>query len=123
MKKIILVLLAVSALVLGNSLPDAAASGHGHFRGHGHGHFRVGVVVGPVWGPGWGPYPYGYPYPYATAPVVVQSEPTLYVEPQSPEQNYWYFCSDPSGYYPYVKRCPKGWTKVVPAPTPSGPEE
>ncbi len=120
MRKAILVILAVLVLILGNSVSGEAARG---FHGHGHGHFGVDVVVGPGWGPWWGPYPYYYPYPYATAPVVIQSEPELIVEPQPQEQQYRYYCKDPGGYYPYVKQCPKGWMKVVPAPAPSGPEE
>lgn len=28
-------------------------------------------------------------------------------------QFYWYYCKNPSGYYPYVKQCPSGWMKVV----------
>jgi hypothetical protein len=107
MKKTIISLLAVMALVLGSAAPGLA---------RGHGHFGVGVVVAP----GWGWYgPYSYPYPYYSAPVVVESEPTLYVEPQAQEQQYWYFCKNPKGYYPYVKNCPDGWMKVVPTPAPA----
>jgi hypothetical protein len=94
----------------------------GHFGGHFHGHddhFNVGVIVGPGWEPWWGPYPYDNPYDY-TAPVIVQSAPAVIVEPDQ-DQDYWYFCSDPSGYYPYVRRCPGGWMRVVPSPTPAGP--
>jgi hypothetical protein len=31
---------------------------------------------------------------------------------------YWYCCQDPQGYYRWVKDCPGGWMKVVPAPAP-----
>jgi len=110
MKKTIFILLAVVLLLLGVTLPGQA-------------HFRRGVWVGPVWGPGWwGPYgPYGYPYPsYYSPPVVVQQEPQEYVYQPAPrsEQQYWYFCQDPQGYYPNVKKCPKGWLKVVPNSAP-----
>jgi hypothetical protein len=94
--------------------------GGGHFRGghFGGGHFRGGhgvdFVISPAFGPWWwDPYPYYYPYP--SEPVVLQSEPVI-VEPQAPEQHYWYYCSNPSGYYPYLKQCPNGWMKVLPAP-------
>jgi hypothetical protein len=107
MKKTIISILAVMALVLGSAAPGLARGGHGHFG--------VGVVVSPGWGPWWGPYP----YPYYSAPVVVEREPTLYLEPQAQEQHYWYFCNNPKGYYPYVKTCPDGWMKVVPTPTPT----
>jgi len=142
MKKTVLVFLAVIALALGSSLPaDAfqgggrsggghvssghlAARGHfggAHFRGHGPGHFGVGVVIAPELGPWWwDSYPY---YPYPSSPVVLQGEPEANVEPQLPEQNYWHYCSDPAGYYPYLKECPKGWMKVLPTPAPAGAED
>jgi hypothetical protein len=44
-------------------------------------------------------------------------------EPQQQETSYWYYCKDSKGYYPYVKRCPSGWMRVVPTPAvPSGEE-
>jgi hypothetical protein len=112
--KNIFVLLAVLFLIAGNSLPGYADRG-------GHGHFGVDLWLGPGWGPWWGTYPYSYPY-YAP-PVIIQKEPELYLEPQPQQQNYWYLCKDPEGFYPYVKKCPSGWLKVVPSPTPPGPEE
>ena len=122
MKKTLLVLMALLALILGSAATgDAHGFGHGHF--HGGGRFGVDVVIGPGFGPWWGPYPY-YGYPYPAAPVVVQQSAPIYVEPQqSQDQQYWYYCSDPSGYYPSVKSCPKGWMKVVPSAPPSAPEE
>ena len=41
-------------------------------------------------------------------------------EPQ--EDSYWYYCQDAQGYYPYVKSCPGGWTRVVPTPPQPGKE-
>jgi hypothetical protein len=117
MKKTIFVLLAVMALVLGNTVPGEARGGHGGGR------FGVDLWLGPGWGPWWGPYPYAYPYAYPPSPVIIEKQPDLYIEPQPQEQRYWYFCKDPEGYYPYVKRCPNGWMKVVPSPAPAGPEE
>ena len=80
-------------------------------------------------------YPYGaYPGPY-TPPVVVQQDPQVYVQqgpvaqvapapapshppapgPGQPQPSqYWYYCEDTGGYYPYVQQCPKGWMTVVP---------
>lgn len=110
MKKTAYVALATLVLLLGYSL-------------RGEAHFRGGIWVGPVWGPGWwgAPYPYPYPY-YSSPPVVIRQEPQEYIQapqPQAQQQQYWYFCPDPQGYYPYVKSCPKGWMKVVPTtPTP-----
>jgi hypothetical protein len=124
MKKITLLVMAILALVLFGAMPSYADRGGGHFHDGGHfhggGHFGFGVVIGPGWG--W-PY-YGYPYPYYSAPpVVIESQPDVYVspQPQPQSQSYWYYCSDPSGYYPQVQRCPKGWMKVLPDPG-AGPE-
>ncbi len=120
MKKIVCISLAVVAL----SMMGATAS-YAYHGGHG-GHVGVGVWVGPGWGPGWwGPYYPYYPYnPYYAAPpvVVTPQQPDTYVQPeqQKGEPSYWYYCPDPKGYYPYLKKCPKGWMKVVP---PSSPEE
>jgi hypothetical protein len=118
MRKLIFTALAALALIMAGSSPGQA------FRGD---HVGVVVGVGPGWwGPGWGPY---YPYPYypyyAAPPVVVQQQPDTYIQqaPQAEEPSYWYFCKDPKGYYPYVKKCPTGWQKVVPSPTPDEDKE
>jgi hypothetical protein len=114
MKRGAYIAFATVTLLLVSSLP-----GQARVRGN--------IWIGPVWGPGyWGPaYPYSpYPY-YSPPPVVIQQEPQEYIEqaPQPPEQQYWYFCPDPKGYYPYVEKCPKGWMKVVPTPTPPETKE
>lgn len=123
MKKLICIALSVVMLVLAGSTEGFASRGGGHF-GHG-GHVRVGVFVGPGWYPGWW-YPYYpyYPY-YAAPPVVIQQQPETYIQQSVPvgEEQYWYYCKDPKGYYPQVKKCPNGWQKVVPAPTPDDGEE
>jgi len=113
---------------------------HGHgFRGHdfdgrgfhhgggryvrGGGGARFYFGIGPYLSPFGYPYayPYGYPYSYPpyyySPPVVVTPPPTTYIQPeqQQPQaQSYWYYCTSPKGYYPYVKDCPPGWMKVVP---------
>jgi hypothetical protein len=81
--------------------------------------FRGSVWIGPGWGPGWGPVYPAYPY-YAPPPVIVQQAPDVYVQPlpQPETQQFWYFCRNPEGYYPYVKQCPNGWQRVVPSPAP-----
>ena len=89
--------------------------GH-HYRGHhyrwhhhpGHRYFWSGSIVIP-----W--YPCGYPAP---PPVVIQKEPQVHVQPEQGEENYWYYCPDPQGYYPYIRECASGWMKVVPDATP-----
>jgi hypothetical protein len=114
MKKIFCTAFVAAALIMGTSLPSQA------------GHFRGSIWIG---GPLWGPV---YPYPYYVGPpaivqqpVIVQQPPTEYVQPapRSNEQGYWYYCQGPKGYYPYVKKCPKGWMKVVPEPAPTGEED
>jgi len=133
MKRLSRISLAVVAALLMSAVSGHAERFHGGGWGHG-------------WGPGWGPavelglglglwglaYPYyGYPYyPYYTAPLVQQPSAEIYVEPNSQQSvapTYWFYCQDSNGYYPYVKKCPSGWMKVVPSappsPTPPGPEE
>jgi len=90
------------------------ASAHG-WRGN------VGVYVGPVWGPVWYPPPYYYP---PQVIVVPPAQPQVYIEqpeaapavPAAGGQQYWYYCANAKGYYPYVKDCPAGWQKVLPQP-------
>jgi hypothetical protein len=97
--------------------------GHGGHHGHGNS-YSARIFIGPGWGPGyWGPraYPY-YPYYsyYPAPPVVVEQQPQGYVQQNETESDYWYYCQDPEGYYPYVKSCPGGWMKVVPDTDPPG---
>ena len=122
MVSVIAILLACAASVQAADSVEAA----GFHGGWGHYHFHGG-------GWGWGlglfyPY-YAYPYYryYDRPPVIIQQHPSeLYVQPVPPkdspqqqlEQNYWYYCAEPKGYYPYVKECPGGWIKVVPFPPP-----
>ena len=86
---------------------------YGHHRGWRSGFYWGGsIVLGPPW------YPYHPYYYYAAPPVVIPQEPQTYVQPEQPKENYWYYCQNPQGYYPYVKTCPGGWMKVVPQPAP-----
>lgn len=83
----------------------------------------------------YGSYSFGYPYyyrpyyggyalpPYYPPVVVVPATPPVYIQQPSPIQsspppqtNYWHYCENPSGYYPYVRKCPGGWLKVAPQP-------
>ena len=112
MKKSIYILFAVVVMLFGYSQPGQA-------------HFRGSVWIGPVWGagfgPGWWGPSYGFAYPYYTSPpVVIRQEPQEYVYQPAPhsEQQYWYYCPELKGYYPYLKRCPAGWMRVVPTPAP-----
>ncbi len=126
MKAVMRIVLAMLVLIMANGLPAHADRG-------GHGHVGVGVAIGPGW---WGypypaypayPYPYYpyYPYYYPEPPIIVEKQPDTYIyqAPQAEEPQYWYFCKDPEGYYPYVKKCPKGWLKVIPPENPPEEEE
>ncbi len=96
-----------------------------HHGGHGHGHPGFGFYFGVPAFPRSYYYPYDpfyYPY-YPPAVVTVPSEPPVYIErerpaPQSQQfpEGYWYYCSNPEGYYPYIKECPGGWRQVDPIP-------
>ena len=87
--------------------------GHGYRRHHHHGprYFWSGSIVIP-----W--YPYGY---YSPPPAIIKKQPDVYVQPEQQEENYWYYCPDPQGYYPYIRNCESGWMKVVPDATPPNP--
>jgi hypothetical protein len=129
MKKVIYVFLLVAAMLFAIPLSSYAPLAHAGtivtvdhrgFRGfHGgwHGHHGFwgprffwggSIVVGPPW----------YPDYYQAPPVVIQQDPPTYVQPQLPQENYWYYCQNPQGYYPYVSSCPGGWMKVVPQAPP-----
>lgn len=124
MRKLMQIVLALMIVILAVSQPAHADRG-GHGR-HGGGHVGVGVYLGPGWwGPGWWEpyyYPY-YPYYYSPPPVIVEQPSEIYVQPAPEAPRYWYYCKDPQGYYPTVKRCPDGWMKVVPPSPPSDKEE
>jgi hypothetical protein len=134
MRKIIIIVVAISALVVSGP-PSVFARGHGHGHGYGYGHgshvsVNGGIWLGPGWGAAWpGPfypsyYPY-YPYRYYAPRVVVEPRQEGYIS-QSPGpegDDYWYYCRKPEGYYPYINKCPGGWMKVVPPPeAPQGEE-
>jgi hypothetical protein len=102
--------------------------GHGWGGGHGgyHGHGGFGFYFGAPYYTN--PYSYyGYPYyPYYSSPpvVTVPESPPVYIQQQDPEPDqqdasaYWHYCTNPEGYYPYVKECPGGWQLVEPTPPP-----
>ncbi len=128
MKRIGCVVLAAVFILFAGIAPAQANPGwHGGPRGgayhgghawHGGGwhggvypSFGIGIALPPLWvGPPawWGPAPYYAP------PVVAAPAPQVYVQRDAPQQNYWYYCQNPQGYYPYVQQCPGGWTTVAP---------
>ena len=134
-------ILIVSNLVYADRDGWGGHSGHHHgghhFGGH---HYGGGWGYGPdiyFGGIGFGygnyaPYPYyNYPPTVVTVPVAppvyVQEAPVappIYIQQSAPPvqasqqypAGYWYHCSNPEGYYPYVKDCPAGWQQVAPSP-------
>ena len=39
-------------------------------------------------------------------------QPPLVAAPAPATQEYWYYCDNPQGYYPYVPQCVSGWQRV-----------
>ena len=73
-------------------------------------------IAGGVWY--FYPRPvYPYPDPYLP-PVVVVPQPS---QPPAAVQ-YWYYCPNPEGYYPYVAQCQVGWQKVPATIPPDAPQ-
>lgn len=131
-RKWLYLMMIISALTLSNA--TWARGGHGHR----HSHLNLGISVGGyypgfygsgIYGPGsYGYRSYGYdPFfyrPYYSYPqtVVVPVTPPVYIQQEQPRpiqpqaNNYWHYCQNPEGYYPYVKSCPGGWLQVAPQP-------
>jgi hypothetical protein len=90
---------------------------HHDFGGWHQGHWHHGPHNGRLgwwWivGPSWYYYPapvYPYPEPYYYPPALIGTVPPL---PGQPTQ-YWYYCSDPPGYYPYIPQCNVMWQAVA----------
>jgi hypothetical protein len=110
---------------------------YGGWRGYGYAGWygpSVGFYLG--WPGYWGAYPYysaAYPAYYPTYPVVTeQVDPGVYSQGAPyygqtapgavPQNQYWYYCTDPAGYYPYVQNCTKAWMQVVPQFDPGAPK-
>jgi hypothetical protein len=84
------------------------------------GHFAWWWIAGGV----WYLYPspvYPYPDPYLP-PVMIEQQPPVAVTPSNPASTepvqYWYHCTNPEGYYPYVPQCLTDWEKVPASPPP-----
>lgn len=91
---------------------SGAALAHGG-RGRVHLGFHFGFpVYHSFWH--WPPPYYYYPPPVVVAPPAA---PPVYVERER-DENFWYYCEQERGYYPYVKQCPGGWKRVPPTPPP-----
>lgn len=104
----------LAAALIGADVPAAPGHGHGHHHHHHHG-AHVGLFFGaPLY---W--YDYGRPWygaPYSRYDLLAPAQPPLYIERNAAPETRptWYFCSDPQGYYPYVKQCSNEWRPVAP---------
>lgn len=113
--------------------PAWAGPGHGHYShrhdGHGYWGWGLGLLAGTaIVLAATEPRPVYYSSPtyyaapeviYTQPPVVVHSAPPVVLPPAPSayaEQAWWYYCNQPAGYYPYVKACPSGWTRISPTP-------
>lgn len=67
---------------------------------------------------GWYFYPTPiYPYPtYVPPAIVMQQAPPM--PTGLPPAQFWYFCDNPKGYYPYVAACNGPWREVPATPPP-----
>lgn len=124
-------ILAMFAAVSLGATPAWADRGQGH--GHGWGWGPAGFLLGsvllyeafqprvyyapqivyapPAYAPVAQPYyVQGYASPEAVSPSLAQG-PSV-----DAGAGWWYFCRNPSGYYPYVKQCNSGWEKISPVP-------
>ena len=132
MRKLTLAALTAASVSAALMPPPALAEEHEHWRGeihrfhehdlpywrggqwlHGPHEGRLGWwwVVGGIWY--YYPAPvYPYPDPYRPPAVVI--------EPQ-PSGQYWYYCNNPAGYYPYVTSCFTPWQAVPASAQPPQP--
>jgi hypothetical protein len=119
------VLLAVTAT------QPSLAQEHGHWRhDHPHGydwdHWRRGG-----WINGWHEGRFGWwwviegAWFYYPAPIYPYPQPPVVVVTPQVQPGYYYYCPNPSGYYPTVPQCLTGWQLVpvtpAPAPVPAPP--
>jgi len=138
-------MLAILAAGVFAAAPASAQRGYGHGHGHGGGYFWgpfAGLLLGSAivysatqprtvyYGPPVTYWPYGpvttlgpayYPDPNYVNPPVASIPPPPQGASQvaalsMPGSEWWYFCKDPNGYYPYVRECKTGWEKVSPTP-------
>jgi hypothetical protein len=81
----------------------------GHWRYAFHrGHRGWWWIVGDVW--------FFYPAPIYPMPLYVGTLDYYdYYDWYGAPDHYWYYCTDPQGYYPYVQECRGAWHALPPA--------
>jgi hypothetical protein len=132
MKHINVACLIVALLGVFTSNSIYARVGHGghhggghHGGGWGHSGYYSGMGLGLGLGYGLGYYGGSYYSPYYSYPptvVAVPVTPPVYIQQSPPviqqyPAGYWYYCSNPQGYYPYIKQCLGAWQQVNPTPS------
>ncbi|TXI17392.1 MAG: hypothetical protein E6Q62_09155 [Nitrosomonas sp.] len=124
-------LIIILGLILNTGIEAHGRHSHSHLNfGIGIGGYYPGLYGPSYYGPsfygfrsfGYSPFFYGPYYSYPPT-VVVPVTPPVYIQreqlrPVESQINYWHYCRNPEGYYPYVKNCPGGWIPVAPQPSP-----
>jgi hypothetical protein len=109
-----------------SSRSHGGSYGGGSYRGYGRGYY--GGIYGGLYMNPWTFYP---PWAYSTLdpsmygydgysePIVAPGANPVYAEQDAPpsstnagQSSAWYYCTNPAGYYPYVKNCSVGWQRV-----------
>lgn len=113
--------------VCSNAWADPRGGGrhHRHHHQHHHGRAHLGFYFGaPLAWPGyWRHDPFYAPfhdpfyYRYRDPVILRPPPPPVYIERMpapAPGAQFWYFCHNPQGYYPYVRECDVQWQAVAP---------
>ncbi len=99
----------------GHHRPPPPRHHHGGHRWHGS--YGIFLSSGPSY---WGPWYDPYPSYHSTVIVQQPAQPVYYANKHDGEASnnpqYWYYCNNPQGYYPYVAKCESRWVKVRPFP-------
>jgi hypothetical protein len=87
---------------------SAWQGGRWHYAWH-RGHRGWWWIIGDVW--------FFYPAPIYPYPLYIGSLDYYdYYDWYGTPDYYWYYCTSPEGYYPYIQECPGTWHAVPPAP-------
>jgi len=118
--------LLIATLISSVAISPALAQRHGHRGGGGSVHvsgwnaLALALIGTVLYLAAKAPPPPNAPAPvYPAQADPLQPTPATQAAPQPapvPEQNWWYYCAQANGYYPYVASCPTGWTRVSPVP-------
>ena len=114
-----ILLVMVASDVLAQRSRSRSGSGHGGGRGHHHhsGHHKHRssyTSFGFMFGMSPGYYPW---YGSSVVAVPVATGPVSYIqrsEGDAPAEHFWFYCTQPQGYYPWVRECQGNWQRVRP---------